>query len=75
METWRLAIEAAVVFILFVISADITISRLTQPVVNKKIDLTVMDIHREIRLTYLSAMTTIVYMALFSWLAIRFFIF
>lgn len=77
MEDWVPVAEVLVVFILFVASANITISRLTVPLpaANEKTGLSAMDTHREIRLTYLSAMTTIIYMVLFSWLAIRFFIF
>lgn len=77
MEAWMAVIEIVLVFILFVASANITVSRLTlpQPAANKKTDLPAPDTQREIRLTCLSAMTSIVFMALFSWLAVQFFIF
>ena len=76
MENWILIIETVVIFSLFAISANITISRLALPLpaANEETGFTAMDIQHEIRLTYLSAMTSIVFMALFSWLAIQFFI-
>lgn len=58
--------EALATFILFVMSANITISRITLLPIHEQRD-------REDRLTALSAMTTLIYMAMFAWAATKLF--
>jgi hypothetical protein len=74
MESWIPVIELIAIFLLFMLSAKITVSRLTQPLpkVSKKTGVTKMDILRENDLTAVSIITTLFYMALLVHLAANF---
>jgi hypothetical protein len=75
MENWIPVIELVAIFLLFMISACITVSRLTLPLpkVSKETGVTRMDILRENDLTAVSIITTLFYTALLGHLAANFF--
>jgi hypothetical protein len=66
MESWIPVVELVAIFLLFMLSANITVSRLTLPVVSK-------ETGRENDLTAVSVITTLFYMAMFGHLAAKFF--
>ena len=76
MESWIPVVEIVVIFVLFTLSANITVARLTLPLpaVSKETEVTRMDILRENNLTVVSVVATLIYMALFGYLAANFFV-
>lgn len=72
LETWKPAIEIAVIALLFLMSAYITTSRLRVPM--PVIGVTETDIRRESELTSMSAATTAVYAALLIYLILSSFL-
>jgi flagellar basal body P-ring protein FlgI len=66
MELWKPIIEVIVIAILFLLSANITSSRLASHSIDKK--LTQIEIVRENNLSGISLMTTLIYLGLLAYL-------